>query len=382
MLTVALILVIIAAPALILRLTRVSKLLSGIGAITLCYILGFILALLPIPYDKTLSQDVASVFIALAIPLVLFSFDVMSVRKLAGRTLLSFILVIVSVTVVASCAAFIGSRNGITESAAYGGMAAGLYTGGTPNMFAIGSALLKDVTLINIANIADSIIGGIYFMLVLLFLGKVYRRFLGGRGGSALPAGEKDTAAEYDFSVIKRDKSSLLKLLGTVLLAALCLCVGVLIEILINGNMSGSLYIMITVSVLGILISFIKPVREVKGSYQVGQYLILVFSLGLSMSIDLSKLVSSIIPTFLFFAGVQLASILLHFILCRLFRVEGGIALVTIIAGIYGPPFVAPTANACGDRSLIAPGVICGTLGLVCGNLLGIGLGSLLAQIL
>lgn len=386
MLNVLEIVLMITAPALILWLTKKVRFLNSIGAISLCYLLGFALALLPIPYDKTLSQDVASVFIALAIPLVLFGFDVLSVRRLAWKTVAAFGLMILSVLIVSTAVGVIADAAGFSLASEYAGMTTGLYIGGTPNLFAIGYALLEDSTYINIANVADSLIGGVYFLLVLTVIRTLYRRFLKGgkndagsmRGGVAL----ETVPEEYDYASIPRDKRSILKLAGVVLLAVACLGVGAGLEILINGDMSGSLYIMIAVSVLGVAVSFVKPVRRVKGSYQIGQYLILVFSLGLSMSIDVGKLVSDILPTFAFFACVQLGAALLHFFLCKIFRIGGGIALVTSIAGIYGPPFIAPTANAYGDRDLIAPGVICGTLGLVVGNLLGIGLGSLLAVLL
>lgn len=44
---------------------------------------------------------------------------------------------------------------------------------------------------------------------------------------------------------------------------------------------------------------------------------------------------------------------------------------------MYGPPFIAPVAKAAGRSDLIAPGVICGALGLAVGTLLGIGMGGL-----
>ena len=179
---------------------------------------------------------------------------------------------------------------------------------------------------------------------------------------------------EYDYRLLPREKRGIRRLVGVILLAVICFGLGVLVEYLINGNIDGSLFIMVTVSVLGVALSFIRPVREVSGSYQVGQYLILIFSLGLSMSIDLSKLVSGILPTLLYFSSIQIISLALHFLLCRLFHIDGGSAIITGTAGIYGPPFIAPVANAYGDRTLIAPGVICGTLGLVLGNLLGISL--------
>ena len=100
------------------------------------------------------------------------------------------------------------------------------------------------------------------------------------------------------------------------------------------------------------------------------------------MSLDLSALIGSILRTALFLAAVQTACVFVHLLLCRLFRLDGGTALITNSAGLYGPPFIAPIAAAYGERQLIAPGIICGVVGLAVGNFLGIGLGSLLALIL
>lgn len=378
-------LVLFVLPVFIIWLTQKVPLFSKLGAISLCYVVGFILAVLPLPYDKSITETIASVLIALAIPLVLFSFDILEVRKLAGKTLLSFGLVIVVVMLCSALAAWIGKGAGLENACEYAGMTTGLYIGGTPNMFAIGKALLKDSTAINAVNISDSVFGGIFFMLILTVIHSIYRRLLGDRTEKAVTdenAMEPALPLEYDFASIPRDRKHILKLIGVILLAAVCLGIGAVLEILINGDMSGSLYIMVTVSVLGIVFSFIRPIREVKGSYQIGQYLILVFSLGLSMSLDLGKLISSLLPTILFVAGVEIAAMIIHMILCKLFKIDGGIALITAIAGFYGPPFIAPTASAYGDRRLIAPGVICGTIGLVIGNLLGIALGSLLLNIL
>ena len=374
------IVVLFCCPALIIVLTKRVKILGTIGPITISYVLGFLFALIPVPYDKPMAQDIASIMVALAIPLVLFGFDVMKVRRLAKKTAVSFALMIFSVMLTASAAACIAFHAGDGNAFSFAGMATGLYVGGTPNMFAVGYALLKDPACINAVNISDSIVGGAYFLLILTVLAPLYRRFLGSGvpDGSELPNQSIDIQGEYDFESVPRTKRGVGRLLGTLLLAALCLGIGACLEILINGDLSGSLYIMITVSVLGIAFSFIKPVREVKGTYQIGQYFILVFSLGLSMSIDFKTLAAGIIPTFIFFAGVQLCAAALHLILCRIFRIDGGTALITSTAGIYGPPFIAPVANAYKDQKLIVPGVICGTFGLVAGNVLGIALGKIL----
>ena len=407
-------------PAFILWLTKKVKFLNFIGAIALCYALGIVISVIPIPYDKGLTEMVASIFVAIAIPLILFSFDIVSVKYLAKKTIISFALVIASAATVSVAAFFIANAAGLESASQLSGMTTGLYTGGTPNLIAIGKALLAPENsdkVIAAAQLSDFFVGGVYFLLILTVIKPIYRKLLGNKktqktvaneigvndevGAEVATsaddehadttaannkavlaeqaANEQNTAGEYDYKSIPRDRKSIGKLIGVIALAIGCLGVGAGLEMLINGSLDGSLYIILTVSILGIAFSFIKPIRRIKGSYQCGQYLILIFSLGLSMSIDIYQLAVEILPTLLFFACSQIAVILLHLLLCKLFRIDAGTALITSTAGIYGPPFIAPVANAYGDRELIAPGIICGTFGLAIGTLLGLGIGSLLA---
>ena len=407
MCTICAILAMILVPAFILWLTKKVKFLGFIGAIALCYALGIVISVIPIPIDKSTTEMIASIFVAIAIPLILFSFDLISIKYLAKQTIVSFVLVICSAVVVSIVAFFIADAAGLANASQLSGMTTGLYTGGTPNLVAIGSSLLSPdnkESVIAAAQLSDFFVGGVYFLLILTVIKPIYRKILGDKTQKATKvadavvaeqncdvtaasktnlaeqsATEQNTAAEYDYKSIPRDKKSIAKLIGVIGLAIGCLAVGAGLEILINGNLNGSLYIILTVSILGLAFSFVKPIRKVKGSYQIGQYLILIFSLGLSMSIDIYKLAVEILPTLLFFACSQVAVILLHLILCKIFKIDAGTALITSTAGIYGPPFIAPVANAYGDRELIAPGIICGTLGLAIGTLLGLGIGSLLA---
>ena len=384
-------LIILCLPAGIIRLTKKVPFLKSVGAVAICCVFGFLLSFLPIPYDKGFSQMTASVIVAVAIPLIMFGFDLRQVRSLAKDMVKGYGLQIAAAIICSSAAAWLASRLGLAHASQLGGMAAGLYVGNTPNMIAVGKALLPAANsgkVIIEASTADCIVGGGYFFLVLTIMRPLYKRFLRKKEARELkPADPRETPEisagnEYDFASIPRDRRSMIRLILTILLAGACLAVGAGLELLINGSLDGSLYIMITVSVLGIAGSFVRPIRETKGSYQIGHYLFLMFSLSLCMSLDLSALIGSILRTALFLAAVQTACVFVHLLLCRLFRLDGGTALITNSAGLYGPPFIAPIAAAYGERQLIAPGIICGVVGLAVGNFLGIGLGSLLALIL
>ena len=384
-------LIILLMPAGVIRLMSKVPFLKSIGAIAICCISGLLLSLLPVHYDKSFSQLASSVICAIAIPLIMFGFDLRKVRSLAKDMVKGFGLQIAAAILCSSVAAWIAGRMGLDHAAQLGGMATGLYVGNTPNMIAVGRALLpaaESAEVIIEASTADCIVGGGYFFLVLTIMRPIYRRFLRKKTVPEIKAAdhcetqEITAGDEYDFASIPRDRRSMIRLILTVLLAAACLAAGAGLELLINGNLDGSLFIMITVSVLGIAGSFVRPIRETKGTYQVGQYMFLMFSLGICMSLDLSTLIGSMLRTAMFLAAVQTSCVFVHLLLCRLFRLDGGTALITNSAGLYGPPYITPIAVSYGDRRLIAPGIICGVAGLATGNFLGIGVGSLLALIL
>ncbi|MDE7379427.1 MAG: DUF819 family protein [Clostridia bacterium] len=396
-LTVIAVIAIFALPILIVWLTRKFKILGAIGAIVICYAVGFAFSAIGLSghdYDKGLTTTIAYVLVALSIPLVLFSVDLRSVKTLAKKTVIGYALCIVSAVVVAVVMFFVTRLfmdGSVTSKLA--AMTVGLYTGGTPNLNAIGAGLKAETSTIAAANLSDSLVGGLYFLLILTVMPKVYNAILNRKNKKAVQPTADETPAEiekteteaeeekkddYTFGFSIKNKKCVLKLIGAFGLAVGCLGVGALLEFLIEGTVGENLlYILLSVSVGGVALSFITPIREIKGQYSLGSYLILFFSIALAMSIDWTVFLTDILPTLAFFAVAQVSVILLHIILCAIFRVDGETALITSTAGVYGPPFIAPAARACKRTDLIAPGIICASLGLAIGTVLGYGLGLL-----
>ena len=402
-LTIIAILCIVGLPVPIVILTRKSKILGAIGAIACCYIVGFAFSTLGLfrlaDPDKTvvdfdqvqnLTSNIAYVLVALSIPLILFSIDLRAVKKLTKGTIIGYSLCIVSVIIVAVAMFFITLS--FFPSSKLSAMIIGLYTGGTPNLTAIGGMLSAGDDVIMAANVSDTLVGGIYFLFLISIAPKVYRCILNRKKrplqtpvATTMEVAETDITEsavakdDYKFGFSIKDKKSVLKLLGAFGLAVGCIGIGILFEVIIEGTFAENfLYILLSVSVLGVALSFINPIRNIKGQYTLGMYLILMFSLALSMSIDWTVFLRNILPTMAFFACAQIAVVLLHLLLCKIFRVDGDTALITSTAGIYGPPFIAPVAKATNRADLIAPGVICGAVGLAIGTLLGWGVGEIL----
>ena len=179
--TIIMILLIFLLPPLIVKLTRVNKFFATLGAIALCYLVGFVLSslgYLALPYDKKLTETIAYVLVALSLPLILFSIDLREVKKLARNVIVGFSLCIVSVVIV-SIVMFVIFKNSNENAHSIFSMIIGLYTGGTPNLNAIGALFNAGSDVISAANISDTIVGGLYFLFLISPLaGKLYEKIL------------------------------------------------------------------------------------------------------------------------------------------------------------------------------------------------------------
>ena len=103
---------------------------------------------------------------------------------------------------------------------------------------------------------------------------------------------------------------------------------------------------------------------RIKGTYEAGQYFILVFSLTLGTNINFQEILGSSSGIFLYTAFVMTTAILIHIILARIFRIDTDTMLITSTAGIFGPAFIGPVAERLKNREVLVPGLTCGLWGM------------------
>jgi uncharacterized membrane protein len=348
----------------------------GLGPVFLCYAIGFLLSFV-IP-EKSIAMSISEILVPVAIPLILFTADLSSIKRLAWPALLSYILLAAAVVLVSSTGFFI-FRNSIEIADKLSGMAVGVYVGGTMNLMAIGYALKTSYTDIVLANTSDMVVGGIYFFLLLTLMPKLVNRFLPKPGYRQNADDGLQSQIEHEFNPDKLPFTFIaaVKRIPMILLAVVSLGLAIGLSLLVTGEMN-VMVIMLIVTCCGIGLSFIKRVRNAPGSFAMGQYLIYMFSIGIGLSFDISNINARSLLLLLFFAFAQFGSIFLHLLLAKIFRIDGHIALITSTAGIFSVPFIIPVANAMKDREIILPGLICGIIGLAIGNFLGIGTALLL----
>ncbi|MCK5102700.1 MAG: DUF819 family protein, partial [Cyclobacteriaceae bacterium] len=203
-------------PVLIIYLTQKIKVLGKIGAVVLAYFFGLFfgnIGLFPrasdsfreILKDKTtlpsheveqffnqglismsdvvvnqiasVQNTLISIVILLAIPLLLFSLDIKRWLKLAKDALFSLVLAMISLL----AAIFIGYfiyKDLIEESWKITGLLVGLYTGGAPNLAAIGAALEINANTFLLTHTYDMVIGAVCLLFLMTVAQELFNTFL------------------------------------------------------------------------------------------------------------------------------------------------------------------------------------------------------------
>lgn len=377
---ILIILTILLIPRGMVLLSTRFKLFHLLGPVFLCYASGFLLSF--IFADTTIAMSISEILVPVSIPLILFSADLTTYKKLAPSITLSFLLCLFSVIIMSTLGFFI-FKNHIMDANKISGMMAGLYTGGTPNLIAIAMALEVGETTIVLANTVDLVVGGIYFFLLLSIVPKIVHKFLPSKIIKATGDLALLHELENEFIPVRNFFSvkGLIQRMPLLILSVLCTGLSLAVSLLFTKTLD-VMIIILFITALGIGLSFNKKVRNTPNSFSTGQYLIHMFSFAIGLSFSFKDLNYKILPLLLFFAFVQFGSIFLHFLLSKCVGVDGDITVITSTAGIYGPAFVVPVANALDNKKVILPGIICGIIGYAIGNYLGISLSLLLGLFL
>ncbi len=367
-------------PILVLFLNeRKAVFVDKIGPVIICYAAGLILGNVGVlPKEAAAVQDiVTTAAIPLALPLIFFSLDVGRWRQTGGKSLLSFGLETLSVVIVAAAGYFIFRGAIGPETNKLAGMLSGVYTGGTINLAAIGAALGANPMLFVAANAADVVLSGSYLLFLITIGQRVIGIFLKPFKKTAGPS-LADAAGDYDSYKGFFSRPVLLPLLGAFGVAVLIAAAGASLTLVLPAAW-GTVAAVLAITTLGIAASFIRPLRRVKKTYQLGNYFILVFCLAIGSMADFGKLASTMPAVIGFVSLAVVGSMVLHIALCALFGVDTDTMIITSVAGICSPPFVPMIASALKNREVILPGIVTGVIGWVIGTYLGIALSFLLS---
>jgi uncharacterized membrane protein len=353
-------------PLIIQRYKHKIPLSDFFSPIVLCYATGILLSILN-KESENLFFNVASwisqISILVAIPLLLYGSS--SIKELSGYKRLGLSFFFASVSSAISCfTVACWFKNDTTSFAQIGSMLTGLYIGGTPNLQAIGFALKGDPKLTVQLTAADALVGGSYLVLLTSIVPVITSYVLPRFKKPAI--NNEVISTSTPLKMVRRDYFILLFFTLAWLV--------ILLALLYAGNLlENTVIILFFITGISIILSFFKFISKRSAiSFSLGEYLLLVFALSLSIQGKWSDITRGSNLLFIITAASMYGSISFHLLLSKIFGIDRDTFLISSTAAIYGPPFVTQIATVIKNKYLLMPGILAGLLGYAIGNYVGL----------
>lgn len=330
-------------------------------------------------------QDVImTIVIPLAIILLILSLNVKRWLRLAKTTFISLILALISILSMVFLGFFL-FKNDIPDIWKVSGMLVGVYSGGTPNLASIQAALNVDPSIFILTHTYDMLLCA----LCLLFLISIGQSVF----NLVLPKFHIHSDDKVDEEVLKEVKEldNFKPLIEPRNFKSIALVIGLSVVIFgIGGGISflvpksmAMAVVILSITTLAVLASLIPAINRIKVSYQLGMYLIIIFSLVVASMGNLTYMFNiDFIHLFLYVALTVFGSLVVHVLLSIPFRIDSDTVIISSTALIFSPPFVPVVAGALKNREIILSGIAVGVIGYVTGNYLGIFTGYFLRSLL
>lgn len=264
----------------------------------------------------------------------------------------------------------------IPDGAKVGGMLTGVYTGGTINLAALKTMLGVDEETYIMMNSYDILVSFLYLSFLLTVGIKLFRKFLPNESRQFSTKDAEDLQKEigkenenpYKGLFTKAGMSQAGKLIG---LTAVIIGVSAGVALLLPSSMFMTIFILM-LTTLGIAFSFVKNIREMKYSYDIGMYFIYIFCLAVASMADLGKLdFAGGISLLGYLLVAVFGSLAIQVILARIFRIDSDMTIIASVTYINSPPFVPMMAAAMKNKDVLIPGLTIGVIGYAAGNYLG-----------
>jgi uncharacterized membrane protein len=139
--------------------------------------------------------------------------------------------------------------------------------------------------------------------------------------------------------------------------------------------------VILAITTLGIGGSLVPSINKTDKTFELGMYLILIFSVDVASMVNISDLAGKTPTLFTYLALVVFGSLNLHVLFSKIFRIDTDTTIVTSTALICSPPFVPVVAGALKNREIVVSGLTVGIVGYAIGNYLGFLVAEVLSRI-
>ena len=329
--------------------------------------------------------------VPMGIPLLLLQCNMKKIWKETGRMMAIF-LIGAAGTVAGAFLAYALLHPFIPGLEGVAAMMTGSYIGGGVNFAALAAEF--DVGDIKAATtVADNLLMALYFFALIFIAGmKFFRKHYSHPHIDAIAeSGDLSGAQTQAAAYWSRKDISLKDIAMNFAYAVLVVFAAKLIAAFIGGlipdtgvvlhmlhTFFGSEYVWITTVSMACATFGEKQVAKLRGSQEIGTYLIYLFLFVIGVPASIVKIVQET-PLLLVFTGIMvLVNMLFCFIGGKLLHFDLEDIILASNANIGGPTTAAGMAISQGWSALVGPVMLVGTFGYVIGTYLGILVGGLL----
>lgn len=347
------------------------KVFKSLGPVLTVVIIGIVLSNTRIvPISHELYDNISKYCVQAGICICLLSMDVKELKKLNRRPVIALASAIFSVCIVALVLGiFFAPR--MVEGWKVAGMFVGTYTGGTPNLTAIATGVDCSRETLAAANAADYVVSTP--LMVAMFAAP-----------ALMKASKKwNKLWPYQFSQEELDDGATEALMSdkkwSIRDIAWLLTIGFGVAWITTETAqrifpadfwkAGRL---LMVTTCGIALAQLKPVQKLRGNLDLGLLISLCFLATIGFAVDLQQFMTSAFMMTLYVFLMLVGCTVLHFVICRLFKIEYEYVLLSMVGCIVDGPTSALTAAGAQWKSLINIGLIMGVIAGATGNYVGI----------
>jgi uncharacterized membrane protein len=366
-----------------------------VSPVVACYIIGLSIGSLVVTKLAAdaaenviaLSKEVEGIAIVIAIPLLLMTSNFVEWLPRAKNVMFALFISCISVLIGAVGAFFI-YRGFTDEGWLISSMLFAGFTGTNANLNALGIALECPDDLLLMVNLGDMFTGAIYLIALTSvahpLLSKILPKYKHYSKGLLFVdeniAPELNHDVELNFNYIfgyKMHRFGLYILPVVLCVLALGLSIG-LEMLLLPAEGLNPTFVILSVTFLGILMSMVKPIRNLKSSYRIGQYLLLVFCVALGSHINIYEIFKGGTLVLMYTTVVMIITLIANVGLAYFFKIDADTTIITSTSTIFGPAFIGQVAMSMKNKEIIFSGMIASMVGIAIANFAGVGLAKLL----
>lgn len=346
------------------------KFFKNAGIVFTVVLLGIVMTNIGItPTSADVYSPIFTYCTPICICLMLLNVDIRQVLKLSKAPLLATASACLSVTLVSFLLGLFFCPK-IDEGWKLAGMFVGTYTGGSPNLTAIGIALEASAAAMAAANAADYV-GCMPALVILFALPAILKKSAWFNKVWPYSLSDEELADGEDRQIAGELKWSIVEIAKLLAIALTVFFVAKTIAGFFPSSITSAVRVLL-ITTMALIIGQIPAVRKLRGAMDLGMLMSLMFLTVIGFQVNIADFFNSALLTAVYVILVLICTTVLHFVFCRLMKIPYQYVLTSVMAGIWDGPSAAMLAISAGWKSIVPVSMIMGTLGAAVGNYLGI----------